>query len=372
MTSQRLLANLTRLIAVLLVITACQAPTTPPSPTSIPTSPSPATVTPVPDPVADPEPATPATAESPLVVYSGRSESLIGPLMTMFTAASGPQVSVRYGETAEMAATILEEGRNSPADVFFAQDAGALGALAAAGRLRPLPTDLLEQVPAPFRSSQGNWIGISGRARTVVYNTDLVAESELPDTIWGFTDPRWRGRLGWAPTNGSFQAFVTALRLLEGEERARDWLQAMIANDIKVYANNTAIVEAVIKGEIAAGFVNHYYLLRAQAERGGNLPARNHFLAGGDAGALVNVAGVGILDTAPHPEAALAFVRFLLSPTAQRYFVEQTREYPLVAGIAPPPELKPLSELATPDLDLNRLSDLQGTLALLQEVGALD
>jgi len=365
MTSQRLLASLTWLVAVFLLLTACQS-------AAIPTLPSPATVAPVSESTANPEPATPATAKGPLVIYSGRSESLIGPLMTTFTTESGQQVSVRYGETAEMAATILEEGRNSPADVFFAQDAGALGALAAAGRLRPLPTELLEQVPAPFRSSQGNWIGISGRARTVVYNTDLVAESELPDTIWGFTDPRWQSQLGWAPTNGSFQAFVTALRLLEGEERARAWLQAMIANDIKVYANNTAIVEAVIKGEIAAGFVNHYYLLRAQAERGGNLPARNHFLAGSDAGALVNVAGVGILDTARHPEAALSFVRFLLSPTAQRYFVEQTREYPLVAGIAPVPELKPLSELATPDLDLNRLSDLQGTLALLQEVGALD
>ncbi len=347
MTLQRTLACLTWLGAILLLLAACQAPATPTS-------------------------SSPATVAEPLVVYSGRSESLIGPLMTTFTAESGQQVSVRYGETAEMAATILEEGRNSPADVFFAQDAGALGALAAAGRLRPLPTELLEQVPPSFRSSQGNWVGISGRARTVVYNTDLVAESELPDMIWGFTDPRWRGQLGWAPINGSFQAFVTALRLLEGEERARAWLEAMIANDIKVYANNTAIVEAVIKGEIAAGFVNHYYLLRAQAERGGNLPARNHFLSGGDAGALINVAGVGILDSARHLEAALAFVRFLLSPASQRYFVEQTREYPLVVGIAPGPDLKPLSELAAPDLDLNKLSDLQGTLALLQEVGALD
>jgi iron(III) transport system substrate-binding protein len=366
MTLPRLFSRLTLFVAIAFLLLACQAP-------AIPTTQPTATVAAVadPEPIADPKPATPAATEGQLVIYSGRSESLIGPLIKTFETESGLRVSVRYGDTAEMAATILEEGRNSPADVFFAQDAGALGALAAVGRLQALPAEVLEQVPLHFRSSQGNWIGISGRARTVVYNTDLVAESELPDTIWGFTDPRWRSRLGWAPTNGSFQSFVTALRLLEGEERAREWLQAMIANDIKVYANNTAIVEAVIKGEIAAGFVNHYYVLRAQAERGGNLPARNHFLAG-DAGALVNVAGVGILDTARHPEAALSFVRFLLSPTSQRYFVEQTREYPLVAGIAPSPELKPLAELATPAIDLNNLSDLQGTLVLLQEVGALD
>lgn len=367
MTSHRTRSSLTLLAAVVLLIVACQPPATP-----VPqVTPTVAAVV-EPEPVAEPEAATPAATEGQLVVYSGRSESLIDPLVKTFETESGLRVSVRYGDTAEMAATILEEGRNSPADVFFAQDAGALGALAAAERLRSLPSDVLEQVPVAFRSSQGNWVGISGRARTVVYNTELVDESELPDTIWGFTDPRWKGKLGWAPTNGSFQSFVTALRLLEGEERAREWLRAMIANDIKVYANNTAIVEAVIKGEIEAGFVNHYYLVRAQAERGGNLPARNHFLAGGDAGALVNVAGVGILDTARHPEAALTFVRFLLSPASQRYFVEQTKEYPLVPGIEPAPELKPLAELATPDIDLNNLSDLQGTLALLQDVGALD
>ncbi|MCX7853952.1 MAG: iron ABC transporter substrate-binding protein [Caldilineales bacterium] len=367
MTPHRMFSSLTLLAAIAFLIVACQPPATP-APQVTPTIAAVAD----PEPVAEPEPEPTAAAEGQLVIYSGRSESLIGPLLTTFETESGLRLSVRYGETAEMAATILEEGRNSPADVFFAQDAGALGALAAAGRLRPLPAELLEQVPSAFRSNQGDWIGISGRARTVVYNTELVAESDLPETIWGFTDPRWKGKLGWAPTNGSFQSFVTALRLLEGEEQAREWVQATIANDIKVYANNTAIVEAVIKGEIAAGFVNHYYVLRAQAERGGQLPARNHFLASGDAGALVNVAGVGILDTARHPEAALTFVRFLLSPASQRYFVEQTKEYPLVPGLDPAPELKPLAELATPDIDLNNLRDLQGTLALLQDVGALD
>lgn len=325
---------------------------------------------------ADPEPATSAIAtampgEAKIIIYSGRNENLIGPLVEMFEQQTGIEAQVRYGETAEMAATIMEEGKNSPADVFFAQDAGALGALSSAGRLQTLDDELLEAVPAAFRSDKGDWVGASGRARVVVYNTDALQESELPEDIWGFTDPTWKDKLGWAPTNGSFQAFVTALRLLEGDDRAREWLEAMIANGIKEYPNNVAILEAVSKGEIEAGFINHYYLLRAKAEQGADLPAANHFLAAGDAGAMVNVAGLGILDTSTHRETAEQFIAFLLSDEAQTYFATTTDEYPLVSGIAINPTLKPLNEIRAPDIDLSRLDDLQGTLELLQDTGAL-
>lgn len=311
-------------------------------------------------------------AADPLVVYSGRAEPLVGPLFQRFTEQTGIEVNVRYGNTAELASTILEEGRNTRADVFFAQDAGALGALAAHNRLKVLPGELLEKVPAGARSASGHWIGASGRARVVAYNVDKVSPSDLPDSIWGFTEPAWRGRLGWAPTNASFQAFVTALRVMEGEERAREWLLAIKANEPRVYRNNTLIVDAVGRGEIDAGFVNHYYLFRFLAERGEEFPVRHHHTRG-DAGALVNVAGAGILDTTTKDEAALAFLEFLVSEETQLYFATSTYEYPLAHtdDIELHPLVVPLDEIESPQVALDSLEDLEGTLDMLLETGVL-
>lgn len=314
----------------------------------------------------------PAAALEQIVVYSGRAESLIGPALEQFTQATGIQVSVRYGGTTELAAAILEEGRNSPADVFISQDAGALGALEKEGRLARLPEELLSKVDERLRSADGRWVAVSGRARVVAYSTARLAEEDLPDSVWGFTDPKWRGRIGWPPTNASFQAFVTALRVLEGEERAEAWLRGILANNPRVYPNNAAIVEAISRGEIDVGFVNHYYLYRFLAEQGDAFPVRNHHTRG-DAGAIINVAGVAILETSRRKEAAERLVEWLLSAEAQRYFAAETHEYPVVlhAGISVDPRLVPLEEIETPDLDLSDLDDLEGTLEMLQRVGVL-
>ena len=307
-----------------------------------------------------------------LTIYSGRNENLVGPLLESYQAMSGVTVNVRYGGTAELAATIMEEGQNSPADIFFGQDASALGALALMGRFTQLPAEILERVDPRFHSGAGDWVGTSGRARVFVYNTDMLSQEDLPNDIWALTDPKWKGKVGWAPTNGSFQAFVTALRMLEGEDRAQEWLEAMIANDVRVYTKNTPIVEATGRGEIELGLVNHYYLYRFLAEAP-DFAARNHHPSAGDAGSMINVAGVGILDTAKDRAAAEAFVAFLLSDEAQAYFAEETNEYPLVAGVATTAEgLLPLADVNTPELDLSDLDDLQGTLELLQEVNALE
>lgn len=308
-----------------------------------------------------------------LTIYSGRNENLVGPLIEQFKAQAGIDVQVRYGDTAEMAATILEEGDNSPADLFFAQDASALGALAKEGRFVELPTTLIEQVDTRFRSPENLWVGVSGRARVLVYNTDLVSEADLPASVSELTDEKWRGQVGWAPSNGSFQSFVTAMRGLAGEEAARAWLEAMIANETHVYPNNNAIVTAVGAGEIAVGLVNHYYLYQFLKEQGEGFPARNHYFPAGDVGAMVNVAGVGILQTGANQEVAQQFVEFLLGTEAQQYFATQTNEYPLTsAEIEINPMLKPLGEIVTPEIELSNLDDLQGTLTLLQDVGALE
>lgn len=308
-----------------------------------------------------------------LTIYSGRNENLVGSLIEQFKEQSGIDVQVRYGDTAEMAATILEEGENSPADLFFAQDAGALGALAQEGRFVELPTTVTEQVEPRFRSPENLWVGISGRARVLVYNTDLVSEADLPASVFDLTAEKWRGQVGWAPTNGSFQSFVTAMREVAGEEAAQTWLEGMIANETNVYPNNNAIVTAVGAGEIAVGLVNHYYLYQFLKEQGEGFPARNYYFPAGDVGAMVNVAGVGILQTGANQEAAQQFIEFLLSTEAQQYFATQTNEYPLTsAEIEINPMLKPLSEIVTPDIELSNLSDLQGTLTMLQDVGALE
>ena len=309
-------------------------------------------------------------ADEPLTVYSGRSKSLVGPVIDSFTQATGIDVDVKYADTAELAAILLEEGDRSPADIYFAQDAGALGAVADAGFLAALPADLLARVPAAFSDVDGEWVGVSGRARTAAYTT--AKELRLPDSILDFTDPEWSGRIGWAPANGSFQAFVTALRVIEGEEVARAWLEGILANDPVAYPANTAAVEGVAAGEVDVAFVNHYYLLRLLAEHGDDYPVAQAFFGGGDPGSLVNVAGVGQVASTDQPEASLAFIEYLLGDGAQTYFSESTYEYPLVEGIEADPRLPAIDTIEAPDVDLSALADLQGTVELLREVGAID
>ena len=348
---------LTLLLALVMVVTACG---------STPEEAAPAPET---EPPAEAEEDAPEEGDA-LTVYTGRSLELVGPLLEQFQEESGITLNIRSGDTAELAATILEEGARSPADLFFAQDAGALGALSQAGLLAELPSELLDRVDSRFRAGDGTWVGASGRARTMVYSTELVSEDEVPDSVLDLTDERWRGRVGWAPTNGSFQAFVTAMRVELGEDETRAWLEGMLANDVQTYTNNSTQVEAAGRGEIEVGLVNHYYLARF-TEEDPDFPAANKFLTSGDIGALINVAGVGVLESSEQQELAHELVDFLLSEEAQTYFSDETSEYPLIEGVPAREELPPLDAIDTPDIDLSDLADLQGTLELLREVGAL-
>ena len=311
----------------------------------------------------------PPSESQPLVIYSGRSESLVDPIIQQFRSVSGLDVQVKYAGTPALAATLLEEGDASPADVFFAQDPGGLGAVESL--LSPLPEELLSRVPAWARSPKGLWTGISGRARVVVYNTDRLSPADLPDDLWGFTDSSWRGRLGWPPTNASFQTMVTGMRSEWGDDRTREWLDAMHANEIGIYPKNTPIVAATGAGELDGGFVNHYYLHRFLAAEGETFAARNYHLPGGGPGSLVMVAGAGILSTAANRPAAEQFVNFLLSRVGQQYFASSTYEYPLVEGVKASRILTPLADINKPAIALANLADLEGTQAMLREAGIL-
>jgi iron(III) transport system substrate-binding protein len=306
-----------------------------------------------------------------LTVYSGRSEELIGSLVSRYESQTGDDVEVRYGDTSELASTILEEGDNSPADLFFSQDAGALGALEKENRLTQLPDDVLDNVDPRYRSRDGRWVATSARARVVAYNRDRVKRSELPRSILDFTDERWKGRIGWAPTNGSFQAFVTALRQLEGEDAAREWLEGIVANDPEVFDDNEPIRDALGTGELDVGFINHYYVAQSRAKEGADYPVKAYFPPGGDPGSLVNVAGIGVLESSDQADEAERFTRFMHAREAQEHFAREVKEYPVAAGVQADRLLVPLERIEQPDIDLSNLDDLRGTLKLIQESGAL-
>src|SRR5690606_39155388 len=273
------------------------------------------------------------TGDSTLVICSGRNEQLVKPILDELEKAIGADVEVRYGDSAELAAQILEEGDRTKAGLFFSQDAGALGALSKEGRLAKLPQSSLDKVDPAHRGSAGDWVGVSGRVRVIAYNPGQVGEGKGPDSIHDVVKPEWKGKVGFAPTNASFQAFVTGMRVLEGEDTTREWLKGMKAHG-KTYANNLATLDAVESGDVSLGLINHYYWYEQVAEKGADkVGAKLRFLPGGDPGALINVAGVGILQDGGQTESARKAVDHLLSEKAQTYFADTTKEYPLAAGV---------------------------------------
>jgi iron(III) transport system substrate-binding protein len=304
-----------------------------------------------------------------LTIYSGRGQDLVGPLLERFHAQTGIDVDVKYGDSAELALLLDEEGDRTPADVFFSQSPGATGFLAGKGRLAPLGQEVLAKVDQRFRNKAGRWVGVSGRQRVLVYNTELVQPRDLPDSVLDLTDPRWAGKVAVAPTNGSFQDFVTAMRQLRGEEATGGWLRGVAGNRPRTYANNNAIVEAVGRGEVPVGLVNHYYNHRFLRENP-SMPTRNHVFGGGDVGALVIPATVSVLEGSDRSEQAARFAEFLLSPEAQRYFSDETFEYPLAQGVPAAPGVPPLGSLESPSYDVDELGGgLQRTIELIRASG---
>jgi iron(III) transport system substrate-binding protein len=311
-------------------------------------------------------------ADKKVTVYSGRSESLVKPILDKFQQQTGIRLEVRYGDTAQMAAQILEEGERTRADVFLSQDAGALGAVAKRGLLGQLPAEVLGKVPAHYRSKAGEWIGVTGRSRVFAYNVDQVSPADLPESVFEVTGAQWKDKLGIAPTNASFQAFVTALRVQHGDQKTATFLRDLKANGAQIRDNNVMIVADIDAGKLAAGLVNHYYVFELAREKGitpDALDVKLHFFPSGDTGALVNCSGVGVIEAAATDPDVRTLVDFLLGTEAQTYFSQQLYEYPLVAGIPTAPGLPSLDSLAAPAIDLNDLDTLAATVQMLKDVG---
>ncbi len=307
-----------------------------------------------------------------ITLYSGRSKSLVDPIIQQFEKETGIEVKVSYANTTQLAAKLLTEGKKSPAALFWAQDAGALGAVSKEKLFEKLPKSILNKVPKIFRHDDGYWIATSGRARVLAYSPERVKMEVLPESVFDLTQPKWRGKVGWAPLNASFQAFVTAMRAQVGEKRTEKWLRDMKTNGAKAYPKNTPIIEALDAGEIDLGLPNHYYLFRFK-KGNSKFPVEQTFFKANDPGNLVNVAGIGLLKNSDNKKTALKFIEFLLSAKAQQYFVSEVFEYPVTEGVIPNANLLPLEDLLkiVPTFDLNEMDDLEGTIKLLRRVGIM-
>lgn len=309
-----------------------------------------------------------ATEVTELTIYSGRSEEFIAPFFDQWQAESGIKLNIRYGDSAELAAQILEEGKNSPADLFLSQDAGSLGAVAAAELFTTLPEDVATTIPATYIAANRKWVGVTGRVRVFAYSPSLSA---LPQSVQDLTSPAYEGILGIAPSNSSFQAFVTALISAEGETVAEKWLKDLKSNGVKIYAKNSGIVEAIDKGEIKIGLVNHYYIWEVSEALGREINVKNGFFRAGDIGNLINVSGAGILASSKKYSAAEDLINFLTSMKVEEDFVSKTHEYSLMDGVSAPAGLPTLQEIGAPTIDLEALKNISKTQDLLIKVGLL-
>jgi iron(III) transport system substrate-binding protein len=310
-----------------------------------------------------------ATDVSELTIYSGRSEEFIAPFFADWQASTGIKLNVRYGDSAELSAQILEEGNNSPADLFLSQDAGSLGAISQAGLFTTLPNEVAANIPAKFVAADRQWVGVTGRARVFAYAPDRV--KTLPTSVTDLVKPIYKNQIGIAPTNASFQAFLTALIENKGSSFAKTWLEGLQANGVKVYLKNSAIVEAIDKGEISLGLVNHYYTWEVSEALGRSIDVKNGFFAPGDLGNLINVSGAGVLKTSSKQKAAQDLINYLTSSAAQQKFVTDTHEYSLIESATPPDEVPALDAIGAPSIDLKTLSNIKATQDLLIQVGLL-
>ncbi len=307
-------------------------------------------------------------AKESLVIYSARSQVLVEPLLKDFTTQTGIEVEVRYDKsTQNLASRLMTEADKTPADLFFAQDSGYLGALAEKNLLSNLPEALLNQVATDHRDAKGKWVATSGRARVLVYDPSALKPADLPKSLKDLANAKWKGKLGWAPGNGSFQAHVSALRHLWGEEATAKWLKDIIALEPKTYPKNSPQVKGVSNGEIQIGWVNHYYLHKLKAANPELKAANYSFTAAQDAGNLMMLSGIGVISHSKKQETAHKLINFLLSEKSQKHFTNKIYEYPTRTGIKANEALPAISQLMS-KVPQAHLTDVSGTLKMLREL----
>jgi iron(III) transport system substrate-binding protein len=290
-----------------------------------------------------------------VTIYSGRTENLIEPVLNAFSCETGIDVAVRWGDSTQLALLLDEEGDRTPADIFLSRSPGPVGFLEARGLLGTIDDSVLGLVAEENSSATGSWVGFSGRKRVAVYNLDAVTEQELPESIFDLTKEPWRGRVALPATNGSFVDWFTVFRDQFGTDVATQWLDEMVANDAKYYPNNRSIVEAAGRGEVDLGLVNHYYNYQEVAAAGDDHRALNHDLGDADIGSLLIITAATITQASENANEANQLLGYLLSEPVQRYFTEETFEYPLAAGVPAAEALPALTALEVGSVDFDAL-----------------
>jgi iron(III) transport system substrate-binding protein len=328
--------------------------------------------------VACSAPATPAATEAPvakisgdLVIYSGRSEPLIQPVIDGFKVEyPGVEVLLKAGSNSELANALLEEQANPQADLFITTELFTVQSLAQQEVFQSYMPVGGNQIPAEFIDPNNNWIGLTRRARVIMYNTDLVTAEEAPQSIFDLTDPKWKGQIAAAgSTNGSMQAQIASMRQLLGEEATEQWLNDLIDNEVTFFGGHTDVRKAVGAGEFKLGLVNHYYFYLQQAE-GSNVGIVFPDQGEGQIGLITNATAGAIINGAPHAEAAQAFLDFLVSAEGQKLFAELNYEYPLLAGVELHPDVQPLDSFRLVDVDVAKAAlEFDATFDLIERVG---
>jgi iron(III) transport system substrate-binding protein len=306
-----------------------------------------------------------------LTVYSAQHESLVRAMVEGFTEETGIELEFRDANDSELANQIVQEGDASPADVFLTENSPAIDVVDKAGLLAPAGEKTLGQVGEQYRPESGNWVGFAARSTVLGYQPEAISEAELPASLLDLAKPEWQGRVGIAAGGADFQAIVSAVLALRGEDETRAWLTGLEEN-AEIFASNTAVMKAVDEGQVDVGVMYHYYWYRDQAESGlvGD-DVELHYFRNQDPGAFISVSGAGVLASSDQPEAAQRLVEWLTSPEAQKRLADSSAlEYAVGVGVSSADVLPPLAELQAPDVDPGLLNAPQVT-ELMQEVGLL-
>ncbi|RLT24148.1 MAG: extracellular solute-binding protein [Chloroflexi bacterium] len=314
-----------------------------------------------------------ATSNDTLVVYSGRSEALLNPVIAAFEKANPTiKVQLKAGKNNELAAAILEEQANPQADVFITTDMLTTINLATQQALMPYQIPGTDAIPSEYKAADATWTSVTARARVIMYNRDLVQADEVPTTIQGLTDPKWKGKIAAAnSSNGSFQAQVAVMKQLLGDTQTTAWLAGLIANEAQFFGSHSDVRKAIGSGEFALGLVNHYYYeLQAREDSDNNVGVVYPDQGVNEMGVVINTTAVGIINNAPHPKAAELFSAFLFLPTTQALFAELNYEYPLIPGVATVPGLTPLENLKKAQIDMLAIAEnVPDAVKMMQSAG---
>lgn len=306
-----------------------------------------------------------------IVVYNAQHENLVQSWVDGFTKETGINVTLRNGGDSELGNQLVQEGSASPADVFLTENSPSMVLVDNAKLFAPLDADTLKQVPAEFRPAHGRWIGIAARSTVFVYNPQKLNEAQLPASLMDLAKPEWKGRWAASPSGADFQAIVSAMLALKGEQATLDWLKAMKTNFV-AYKGNSTVMKAVNAGQIDGGVIYHYYRFVDQSKTGENSKnTQLYYFKHQDPGAFVSLSGGGVLASSKHKAQAQAFIKYITGKEGQESLrTNNAFEYAVGVNAASNPKLVPLKDLDAPKVEPSTLNSKK-VIELMTQAGLL-